>query len=178
MDELYRQIERNPAPKPDEDLGSLRPQDLDIVEDVARDLLGPLQDEHDRWWATNGEELELTVSSLKLFADGKREKSVWDLDRVFSGEDDEVVFDDELLPRPFSLTAYKRGGAAMLATNGSFELTPFAEYWDVLPDLRVTKRVYAHNAVDRMAALKYMMNCTDNGMFGKAGSRQVLGSLR
>lgn len=64
-------------------------------------------------------------------------------------------------------------GAAAIVAAELFEQTPFAEYWDLLPDVGVTRRVYAFNAVDRMAALKWMMNCTCSGMHGSVESRQV-----
>lgn len=52
-------------------------------------------------------------------------------------------------------------------------LTPFGQYWESVPDPGTTGRVYAYNAVDRMGALKFMMNFTCNGMHGSPEGLQV-----
>lgn len=147
------------------------------MQDTVSDVCGPLGDENESWWEENGEDLERVVmratsDSLRGEAsDGKR-PVVWAWSDMFGNADDSSSKSE--VPAAFSLTAYKAGGAEMLDLEYSaFERTPMALYWDSLPDVGATKRVYAHNAVDRMAALKYMMNCTDNDMHGKAGTRLV-----
>lgn len=178
MEEVYRQLRLNPPVDPrtrDDDCFSSR--DLEIVQDIVSDVCGPLADEHESWWEDNGEELErvvmgVTSGSLRSETRAGKMPLVWAWSELCDGVDDRSSKSE--VETAFSLTAYKAGGAEMLEGGDStFERTPMALYWDSLPDVASTKRVYAHNAVDRMAALKYMMNCTDNDMHGKAGTRLV-----
>ncbi|CAN0005358.1 unnamed protein product, partial [Discosporangium mesarthrocarpum] len=67
----------------------------------------------------------------------------------------------------YRLLGYKEGGL-----EATFEQTPYAQYWDSLPNLADTGRMYAFNAVDRVATVKYLMNCTYIGMFGDQDSHQ------
>ena len=183
MEELYRRMRNNPpAGQQSDDEPVLQPQELEFMEEAVRDVFRPT--ESDSWWEEHGEEwdrmAEDPASSFSVGVDfddatRTREHLVWGMGEYFGEGGPEWQISDEDA-EPFSLTAYKAGISIkgdIPSTDGWFERTPFAEYWDSLPDLRVTKRVYGFNAVDRMAALKFMMNCTYTGMHGSAESHQV-----
>lgn len=199
MEELYRRIALNPPLDPKEQYKKAlepKPEEMDIVEEAIRTTFKCTED--DAWWATNEEEWDsMAESPGKSFALGLDDEAratgkVWGMEDYFGEETPDWGISDETAP-PFSLSAYKAGGAAGLAVTTTavveegaedavrmkreaaalFGRTPFSQYWESVPDLRTTGRVYAYNAVDRMAALKFMMNCTYSGMHGSAENLQV-----
>lgn len=187
MEELYRQVASAPPPQEDQS-GEIRPgpKDMEIVEEAVRSTFKCTED--DAWWDRNGVEWDrMAANPSGSFAVGGDDDDggAWGMEDYFGEEapgwkpSDEVEF--------YSLSAYKAGitgsraaGTAEgrdLTTRDAVELfgrTPFAQYWESLPDLSETGRVYAYNAVDRMAALKFMMNFTCGGMLGSANSLQVI----
>lgn len=190
MAELYRRMRANPPvnPRTKDDWFDPDPEELALIEETARDVLGPTED--DDWWEENREELEWIVNNPSMaFEDveddgksrGQKRGFVWGFDKIYGEDTSTDVFDEAMLgaPPPFSLSTYKAGrglerGAKIFGSSEELLMaTPFGQYWDSLPDLRVSRKVYAYNAVDRMAALKYMMNCTYNGMHGSEETHQV-----
>lgn len=197
MEELYRRMQSEPlADQSSGDDAVISPEDEDTIAEVFDKLIAPMGD--DSWWEENEEEWDKMASDPAASftsVDPPRESAgfVWGLQGRFGeGAPDWQPTDEEAAP--FSLSAYKAGaalegghaieGAAGTRTGTGrgggvgtwtdpLERTPFAEYWDALPDVGVTKRVYAFNAVDRMAALKFLMNCTCNGMHGSPEDHQV-----
>lgn len=187
MEELYRRIACEPplnleqqykkALEPD-------PEEMGMVEEAVCATFKCT--EEDAWWDANGEEWDrMAENPGKHFALGQDEDRgggvVWGMQDYFGEEAPEWGLSDEAAVT-FSLSAYKAGIPARLAKDREgrgreaaelFERTPFAQYWKSVPDLRTAGRVYAYNAVDRMAALKFLMNCTYNGMHGSAESMQV-----
>lgn len=157
----------------------LQPEELEFMEQAVRDVFAPTQD--DSWWEENGEDWDWMANNPGAsFVIGVEQAEdddsfVWGMQDYFRQETADSERPDGNAAR-FSLSAYKAGtttSAGSLENEDLLERTPFAQYWDSVPDLGVTKRVYAFNAVDRMAALKFMMNCTYNGMHGSAENRQV-----
>lgn len=181
MEEIYEQLRRNPIgdPRAHDHKRRVRPQDIEIAKDVMAELCAPMADENEAWWNENGKDLEQAVMTAR--EDGWPDKSpstfrgkaaVWDLGDLFG--DVEEILDPEIPEKRVSLTTYKAGAIPeWLPEDVAFQRTPMSQYWDSLPDVAETRRVYSQNAVDRMAALKYMMNCTDNAIHGKAGTRLV-----
>lgn len=185
MEEVYEQLRKHPPVDPRSMDKGLEPIDFQFIEETVRDVFAPT--ESDSWWEENRKELSMIAEySEPDFITGAGEtkrsgkESLWAMQHYFGQEAWELkpsMGDSNL----FSLTEYKGGAATALEKrrlDGAFigklfARTPFAQYWDSLPDLGVTRRVYAFNAVDHMAALKYMMNCTYNGMHGSEGNRQV-----
>lgn len=185
MEELYKLMRDNPpAEQRPYDEPVLRPDDIKIVEEVVRSVFRPT--ESDSWWEEHGEEwdrmAEDPAASFSLGVDtntnGTMNGFVWGMGEYFGEEGPEWRASDGDA-QPFTFSAYKAGvfsKGGKLSTNTEeqlFERTPFAEYWDEIPDLRVNKRVYGFNAVDHMAALKFIMNCTYTGLHGSADSHQV-----
>lgn len=193
MDELYRQMRLDQSVESPSQDGTLTPADLEVIEEAVRDVFRPVEDEdwweqHQEEWDEMSENPELAFTGMDHLPEKGKKGFVWGLESFFGGDEDSQDADSEDSALPYSLSAYKAGAGARgirregdgtLAGVGvrygetTFERTPFARYWDSLPDLRVTKRVYAFNAVDRMAALKYLMDCTYNGMHGLAETHQV-----
>lgn len=198
MEELYRRIAREPPMNPQEQYKRAlepEPQEMDIIEEAVRTTFKCTED--DAWWETNEEEWDrMAESPGESFALGVDEEEAlsangkeWGMEDYFGEETPDWKLSDEAAA-PFSLSAYKAGTAGLTvatavetgAEDGErgkgeaaelFGRTPFSQYWESVPDLRTTGRVYAYNAVDRMAALKFMMNCTYNGMHGSAENLQV-----
>lgn len=181
MEEIYEQLRRNPPndPRANDHKRRKRPQDMAIAKDVMIELCAPMADENEAWWSENGRDLKQAVMTAR--EDGWPDKppstfhgkpAVWGLGDLFG--DVEEILDPEIPEKRVSLTTYKAGAIPeWLPEDIAFQRTPMAVYWDSLPDVAATRRVYSLNAVDRMAALKYMMNCTDNAIHGKAGTRLV-----
>lgn len=194
MEELYARMRSEPRVKQQQrDDVMLKPYELEFIEEAVRDVLGPT--EGGRWWEEHGEEWDRMADNPEVsFSTGIGDSDPsfkWGMEAYFGQGAPEWKQSDEEAA-PFSLSAYKagilvaghgskveegeagNGGPAAVADAGElFARTPFAQYWDSLPDVGVTKRVYAFNAVDRMAALKFMMKCTCNGMHGPAENHQV-----
>lgn len=202
MEELYRRMQSEPPADEHASSGEdavISSEDEDTIAEVFNELIAPMGD--DSWWEENQEEWDRMASDPAASftsVDPPRESAgfLWGLQGRF-GESapDWQPTDEEAAP--FSLSAYKAGaalegehakeGAAGTRTistrtgNGGdggawtdpLKRTPFAEYWEQVPDVGVTKRVYAFNAVDRMAALKFLMNGTCNGMHGSPEDHQV-----
>lgn len=193
MGELYRQMRLNQSVESPSQDGTLTSADLEAMEEAVRDVFRPMEDEdwweqHQEEWDEMSENPELAFTGMDNVPEKGKKGFVWGLESFFGGDEDSQDADSEYSALPYSLSAYKAGaGARAVGREGdgtltgvgvrygdlAFERTPFARYWDSLPDLRVTKRVYAFNAVDRMAALKYLMDCTYNGMHGPAETQQV-----
>lgn len=201
MEELYRQMRLDPPVQSHSPEGTLTPADLELMEEAVRDVFRPMEDEdwweqHQEEWDEMAENPELTFTGVDHVPGKGKRGYVWGLESFFGGDEDSQDSGSKDAALPYSLSEYKAGligaragvegfaikghevvagGVAVRDGDLPFERTPFASYWDSLPDLKVTKRVYAFNAVDRMAALKYMMNCTYNGMHGHAETQQVRG---
>ena len=202
MEELYRRMQSAPPTdqRPSEDDAiAITPDDEDTIAEVFDKLIAPMGD--DSWWEENQEEWDRIASDpaasfTSVDQSGKSSTGFsWGLQGRFGESAPDWQPSDEEAA-PFSLSAYKAGtmlgsgrakerAAGTSSTSsrtgaggsgawaGGLEGTPFAEYWDSLPDIGVTKRVYAFNAVDRMAALKFLMNCTCNGIHGSPEEHQV-----
>lgn len=163
MEELYRRMRMSPPvdlsaeyeQKPDH-------EDMVIIEKAIRYVCKPMEEES--WWEENGEEWDRVMSNPK---------SIFGSITLDDEDNEDIGYDmltEVLSTSPsYKLSSYKAGGHS----NADLSLTPFAQYWDSLPDLRVSNRVYTYNVVDRMAALKSIMNCTFNGMHGSADCHQV-----
>ena len=203
MEELYRRMRSEPPADQRSSSGDdavISPEDEVTIAEVFNELIAPMG--NDSWWEENEEEWNRMASDPAASftsVDPPRESGgfSWGLQERFGkGAPDWQPSDEEAAP--FSLSAYKAGtaleggqskkGAAGTRTTSTrtgtggggggawtdpLERTPFAEYWDALPDVGVTKRLYAFNAIDRMAALKFLMNCTCNGMHGSPEDHQV-----
>lgn len=197
MEELYRRIAMEPPSDSKEQYKKAlepKPEEMDIIEEAVRTTFKCTED--DDWWKTNEEEWDRMAESpgksfaLGLDDEARAQGKMWGMEDYFGEEAPEWRLSDEALA-PFSLSAYKAGGArgspvAAVGEEGGedaegrkreaaalFGRTPFSQYWQSVPDLRTTGRVYPYNAVDRMAALKFMMNSTYNGMHGTAENLQV-----
>lgn len=190
MEELYRRIASEPPLNPAEQYRKALepvPDEMAIIEEAVRTTFACTED--DAWWEKHEEEWErMAEDPDRSFALGSNEDAqgeVWGMEDYFGEESPAWKFSDDREGR-YSLGAYKAGitRPAAGAEGGEqrrrkrepaelFELTPFAQYWDSLPDLRTAGRVYVYNAVDRMAALKFLMDCTCNGMHGSEESMQV-----
>lgn len=203
MEELYRRMQSAPPadqrPPGEDGAIAITPDDQDTIAEVFNKLIAPMGD--DTWWEENEEEWDRMASDpVASFTSvdqpgGLSTGFSWGLQGRFGESAPDWQPSDEEAT-PFSLSEYKagttleggqskEGAAGTSATStrtgaggsgawaGGLEGTPFAEYWDSLPDVGVTKRVYAFNAVDRMAALKFLMNCTCNGMHGSPEDHQV-----
>ena len=187
MEELYRQVASQPPLNPEEQYKKALepgPEDMAFVEDAVRTTFKCTED--DAWWEANEAEWdEMAESPATSFAVG-RDVDEWGMEDYFGEETPAWKPSDDVAS--YSLGAYKAGitgtgaagageggGGLRIRTDASelFALTPFGQYWESVPDLGTTRRVYAYNAVDRMAALKFMMNFTCNGMHGSAESLQV-----
>lgn len=187
MEELYRQVASQPPSNPEEQYKKALepgPEDMAFVEDAVRTTFKCTED--DAWWEANEAEWdEMAESPTTSFAVG-RDVDEWGMEDYFGEETTAWKPSDDVAS--YSLGAYKAGitgdgaagageggGGLRISTDASelFALTPFGQYWESVPDLGTTRRVYAYNAVDRMAALKFMMNFTCNGMHGSAESLQV-----
>ncbi|CBN76777.1 expressed unknown protein [Ectocarpus siliculosus] len=186
MEELYRRIASEPPLNLEQQYKkALEPdaEEMGMVEEAVRATFKCTED--DAWWDENGQEWDrMAENPGKHFALGREEDRgggvVWGMQDYFGEEAPEWGLSDEPAVN-FSLSAYKAGIPERPAKDGEgsgrqaaelFERTPFAQYWESVPDLRTAGRVYAYNAVDRMAALKFLMNCTYNGMHGSAESMQ------
>lgn len=188
MEELYRRIAIEPPLNPEEQYRrALEPvaEEMTIIEEAVRTTFRCTED--DAWWELHGEEWDRMAEnpgrSFALGADEEGQGEVWGMEDYFGEEVPPWKLSDEGAAR-YSLGVYKAGVTRLArgAAGGErrrrepaelFALTPFAKYWDSLPDLRTAGRVYVYNAVDRMAALKFLMDCTCNGMHGSAESMQV-----
>lgn len=187
MAELYRQMRVNPPAhaRTGDDWFVPDPKEQAIIEKAARDVFQHTED--NSWWEENRDELEWIVNNPSMAFDGveddgkssgRKRGFVWGFDKIYG---DDTAFDEAMLGalQPFSLSKYKAGrghgrGATLFGNSEELLMaTPFGQYWESLPDLRVSRKVYAYNAVDRIAALKYMMNCTYNGMHGSKDTHQV-----
>ncbi|CAB1110617.1 unnamed protein product [Ectocarpus sp. CCAP 1310/34] len=186
MEELYRRIASEPPLNLEQQYKkALEPdaEEIGMVEEAVRATFKCTED--DAWWDENGQEWDrMAENPGEHFALGREEDRgggvVWGMQDYFGEEAPEWGLSDEPAVN-FSLSAYKAGIPGRAAKDGEgrgreaaelFERTPFAQYWESVPDLRAAGRVYAYNAVDRMAALKFLMNCTYNGMHGSAESMQ------
>ncbi|CAM9499791.1 unnamed protein product [Hapterophycus canaliculatus] len=190
MEELYRRIANEPPLNPEDQYRKALepvPDEMAIIEEAVRTTFRCTED--DAWWETHAEDWErMAENPGRSFALGVDDETrgeqgeVWGMEDYFGEETPAWKLSDEGVG-PYSLGAYKAGIARLAAgAEGEgrrrrepaelFELTPFAQYWDSLPDLRTAGRVYVYNALDHMAALKFLMNCTCNGMHGSAESMQ------
>lgn len=162
MEELYQQMRDSPPINPygqyEREPG---PEEMVLIERAIVRAWKPMED--DSWWEENGEEWDRVIQNpKKLF-----ESLAVDDDGGITTSD-VLNYSASTLPN-FQLSSYKAGGRYTV----DLRLTPFAQSWDSLPDLHMTKRVYAQNSVDRMAAIKYLMNCTCSGLHGSAETHQV-----
>lgn len=188
MEELYRQIASQPPLDSEEQYRkALAPGDeeMALVEEAVRTTFKCTED--DVWWETHEREWDrMAENPATSFAAG-REEDGWEMENYFGEETPAWKPSDEAVP--YSLGAYKAGIPGFRAVAGDglqgsteaselFARTPFGQYWESVPDLGTTGRVYAYNAVDRMGALKFLMNFTCNGMHGSAESLQVLNGGR
>lgn len=193
MEELYQQVASQPPLNPEEQYKKAlepEPEDMAFVEDAVRTTFRCTED--DAWWEANEAEWDrMAESPATSFAVG-RDEDEWGMEDYFGEETPAWKPSDAA---SYSLGAYKAGitgaGAAGVGGGGGgggglrsstdaselFAFTPFGRYWESVPDLGTTRRVYAYNAVDRMAALKFMMNFTCNGMHGSVESLQVCNGM-
>eukprot|EP00903_Cladosiphon_okamuranus_P008918 g8536.t1 len=179
MEELYRQIASQPPTNlAEQHKKALEPRDGDmpILEEAVRKTFKCTED--DAWWESNEAEWDrMAESPATSFALG-RDQDGWGMEDYFGEETPAWKPSDE--SSSYRLSAYKAGTTGLRAGLGIstgdvrevFALTPFGQYWDSVPDVATTGRVYAYNAADRMGALKFMMNLTCNGMHGSAESLQ------
>lgn len=184
MEELYRQIASQPPTNTEEQhKKALEPgaDDMSIVEEAVRTTFKCTED--GAWWENNEAEWDrMAESPATSFAVGQDDDG-WGMEDYFGEETPAWKPSDEA--SSYKLSAYKAGITGLRAGAGGglrrntadaselFALTPFGRYWESVPDLGTTGRVYAYNAADRMGALKFMMNFTCNGMHGSAESLQV-----
>lgn len=198
MEEIYRRIAMEPPLDSKEQYKRAlepKPEEMGIIEEAVRTTFKCTEDE--AWWKTNEEEWDRMAESpgksftLGLDDEARSQGKMWGMEDYFGEETPEWRSDEAVAP--FSLSAYKAGGGALSPVAAAaaveeweedaegrkreaaamFGRTPFSQYWESVPDLRTTGRLYAYNSVDRMAALKFMMNCTYNGMHGTAENLQV-----
>ncbi|CAN0089410.1 unnamed protein product [Ectocarpus sp. 12 AP-2014] len=186
MEELYRRIASEPPLNLEQQYQkALEPdaEEMGMVEEAVRATFNCTED--DAWWDENGQEWDrMAENPGEHFALGREEDRgggvVWGMQDYFGEGAPEWGLSDEPAVN-FSLSAYKAGMTGRPSKDGEgrgreaaelFKRTPFAQYWESVPDLRAAGRVYAYNAVDRMAALKFLMNCTYNGMHGSAENMQ------
>lgn len=194
MEELYRQVASEPPLDMEEQYRKALepgPKDMEFVEEAVRATFKCTED--DAWWETNEAEwdgmAESPATSFAVGGDGDGGGEEWGMEDYFGEETPAWRPSDDLAS--YSLSAYKAGIMGESAAAGAggglrsraeaselFGLTPFGRYWESVPDLGTTGRVYAHNAVDRMGALKFLMNFTCNGMHGSVESLQVTGEGR
>lgn len=163
MEELYQQMRVTPPSDPYAQYNQEpSAEEMEFIEEAIRCTCKPMED--DKWWEENGEEWDRVINNPEKLFRG-----------VTADDEDMGAFNLDSFDEPgarsssFNLSLYKRGGL----DDANLGLTPFARYWNSLPDLRVTKRVYAYNALDRLGALKYLMSCTSNGMHGSEENHQV-----
>lgn len=187
MEELYRQI-ASQAPDTTERYKQAvepGPEDMALVEDAVRTTFKCTEDE--AWWETNEAEWDrMAESPATSFAVGRDGGDEWGMEEYFGEEAPAWKPSDDAAS--YSFSAYKAGitgftagagggglGSSSSRTDASelLALTPFGRYWESVPDLGTTGRVYAYNAADRMGALKFLMNFTCNGMHGPTESLQV-----
>lgn len=194
--------QRRPSSSSGDDDLVISPEDEDTIAEVFNELIAPMGDdswweENEEEWDRMASDPAASFTSVDPPRESTRGGFLWGLQGRFGeGAPDWQPSDEEAAP--FSLSAYKAGttldgrqeakeGTAGTRTTSTrtgtggggggggawLDRTPFAVYWDSLPDVGVTRRVYAFNAVDRMAALKFLMNCTCNGMHGSPEDHQV-----
>lgn len=188
MEELYRQVASEPPLNTEEQYKRALepgPEDMDFVEEAVRTTFKCTED--NAWWDANEAEWDrMAENPARSFAVGGDQQHEWGMEDFFGEDTPAWKPSDEVAP--YSLSAYKAGitgfsaagagagdGRFRSSTEASelFARTPFGQYWESVPDLGTTARVYAYNAADRMGALKFMMNFTCNGMHGPAESLQV-----
>ncbi|CAM9432418.1 unnamed protein product [Choristocarpus tenellus] len=183
MEELQRKMQRDSLlqdtsnttredplgfPIDEDDVAFITEAVLDVFGDGTEDewvekKLGSMLVDEDK-----GESKAPSPTNMSLQKDGQGDEG-WAFDET---QDEYEEFKrhvgeyDNKVPT-YSPSIYKAGGSTV-----TFAQTPYAQYWDSLPDLEESGKMYSYNALDRLSTIKYLMNCTYNGMFGDMENHQ------